>query len=542
LRAIFIIIGLSILVFLQASNISLLTTTQGVIAADLDAFESVTWFIFAYLVPMSSLTPIYGKLSYIFPARYCLFASSLILTIGAAVTAFSPSLAVFLIGRVVTGIGGAGVLTFAQVLIQVTPEKRNGLAQALLNTGYTFGVSAGAIIAGAIEPHLGWRSLFWFQVPLAFTAGVALFLAVPTNLTGHGSDRPFGNHDALVDKLKSIDYVGGVLLIVSISGFLYGLASPTFDVISIGFILVSTLILLPIFVRQEGRHPHPIISVKVLKSRAVLFSCFATLGYMMARWAVLFYTPIFATAVRGTSPAEAGSFLVPTNVGFGVGNLLSGWGHIKKEKSYYVPTLVIYALFPLSLAIIAVMTTSTVSIFFYCFLLFLNGLCAGAGINYSLAHLRHLVLRSDRIIAISMFTTFRTFAGTFGATIGAGFFDRKLRAALNSQFKDLNPPPGLLRELIGSPRTVQKLRGVYKLAAIQGYSDALRTLFLAGVILAIVTLVLQAFTGWEKPVLDLHVGENAVPGENGSVNQRDEGHQGNASRRSGSRETDPLLG
>jgi predicted MFS family arabinose efflux permease len=471
---------------------------------------------------MSSLTPIYGKLSYIFPACYCLFGSSIILAIGSGVTAFSPSLAVFLVGRVVTGIGGAGVLTFAQVLIQATPEERNGLAQAFLNTGYTIGVSAGAIIAGAIEPHLGWRSLFWFQVPLAVTAGVILLVAVPSELTGHGPDRPLDNHETLMEKVKSIDYIGGILLVVSISAFLYGLASPTFDLVSITFILVSSLVLLPIFVLQEGRHPRPIISVHMLKSRPVLFSCFATLGYMMARWAVLFYTPIFATAIRGTSPAKAGSFLIPTNVGFGVGNLLSGWGHIKKEKSYYGPTLVIYALFPISLTLIAVVTTSTVSLYLYWFLLFVNGLCAGAGINYSLAHLRHLVLRTDRIIAIALFTTFRTFAGTFGATIGAGFFDRKLRAALNSHFRALNPPPGLLRELMGSPRAVQKLRGVFKEAAIQGYEDALKTLFLAGVGLALVTLILQAFTGWTKPKLSSH--ETANRAADPSANQGDIGN------------------
>jgi hypothetical protein len=124
-----IVLALGILVFLQASNISLLTTTQGVIAGDLDAFESVSWFTSAYLIPMSSLSPLYGKLSYIFPAKYCLFGSSLILTMGAVITAASPSLGGFLLGRVVTGIGGAGVLTFAQVLIQLVSSKRRGLAQ-----------------------------------------------------------------------------------------------------------------------------------------------------------------------------------------------------------------------------------------------------------------------------------------------------------------------------------------------------------------------------------------------------------------------------
>lgn len=57
---------------------------------------------------------------------------------------------------------------------------------------------------------------------------------------------------------------------------------------------------------------------------------------MMARWSVLFYTPVYAMAVRGWSPASAGLVLVPTNAGFGLGGLLVGWLHIRKTTSYYV--------------------------------------------------------------------------------------------------------------------------------------------------------------------------------------------------------------
>jgi hypothetical protein len=56
---------------------------------------------------------------------------------------------------------------------------------------------------------------------------------------------------------------------------------------------------------------------------------------MISRWAVLFYTPIYALAVRGWPPASAGLILIPTNAGFGLGGLLVGWAHIRKADSYY---------------------------------------------------------------------------------------------------------------------------------------------------------------------------------------------------------------
>jgi hypothetical protein len=124
------------------------------------------------------------------------------------------------------------------------------------------------------------------------------------------------------------------------------------------------------------------------------------------------------------------------------------------------------------------------------------------GMNYTLAHIQHLTHKDVRLIAISIFFTFRGFAGTFGATVGGGIFARALRSSLANRFAEmhLKPAPALLRKLMGSPRAVQELTGLAKTAAIQGYIDALRSLFLAGVGLALLTLVLQAFTGWKEPV------------------------------------------
>jgi hypothetical protein len=70
-------------------------------------------------------------------------------------------------------------------------------------------------------------------------------------------------------------------------------------------------------------------------SRGALLSCVAQLGIMAARWMVLFYTPVYAIAVRGWSPASAGSILIPTNLGFALGGVLAGWLHIKRAGSFW---------------------------------------------------------------------------------------------------------------------------------------------------------------------------------------------------------------
>ncbi|QDS73302.1 hypothetical protein FKW77_005891 [Venturia effusa] len=503
-RGLAIISALAVLLVLGAGNISLLTTTQGAIASDLNAFEYTTWFTSAYLASMSSTGPVYAKLSYIFRTRYVLLGSSIVYFLGALITSSTPSVAGFLVGRAVAGAGAAGVTCVVQVLVQWAPAKRRGLCQGLLNTGYTAGVASGAIIGGALQPAIGWRAMFWLQLPFIALAGMVLLFAIPTTIIGMRPRQ--ADHEASnCDKLGRIDYIGAGLLVAALVSLLYGLASPQFDTASIVAIIVSILVLTPLFVYQEAyRHDDPIVPVKVLKSRPVLFACLSTLIYMMSRWMVLFYTPIYATAVRDMHPAKAGSLLLPTNIGFALGGLITGQFHIRRDGSFYTACLAIFTVYPISLLAITFSTTQTVSMVFYWFLLLANGLCAGGAMNYTLAHLQHLVHIDVRLIAISIYFTFRGFAGTFGATVGGSIFYKALGAALRSRFAKahLRPSPDLLRQLIGSPRAVQDLTGEWKTTAAQAYVDALRTLFLAAVAMSILTFILQALTGWKGPAED----------------------------------------
>ena len=85
----------------------------------------------------------------------------------------------------------------------------------------------------------------------------------------------------------------------------------------------------------------PIVPVTLLKSRGALLTCLATLGVQMSRWTVIFYTPIYAMAVRGWSPASAGSILIPTNAGFALGGLVVGFIHIRRKGSFYMYTAIV---------------------------------------------------------------------------------------------------------------------------------------------------------------------------------------------------------
>ncbi|CAK7267865.1 hypothetical protein SEPCBS119000_002768 [Sporothrix epigloea] len=523
-RACIVAFSMWVLIFLQASNMSGMGMAQSVIAADLEAYEHAMWFTSTYLIASASFAPIVGRLATIFPASHLTAASGLCFATGTVITSQAPNLITFLIGRVIVGLGGAGTMTLSLIVVlQFTSKRRRGLLIGLVNAGFTFGMSMGAVLYGALLPALGWRTLFLVQAPVAMLSGLSLLLSMPHldmhDGSGHenGTKLSDGKEPSVWQKLARIDYLGAALLTLFIVLFLYGMSGTVRPLP----ILISGVVLLLFLATEAWYVPHvtggvPIVPYEVLRSRGVLLSCFAQLGVMAARWTVLYYAPIYALAVCGYPAALAGSALIPTNFGFGVGGLVVGWLHVRRSGAFWLPSVVSVFFFACSLALVGLLSRAHESAHgpvAFVVALFVNGFCTGAFLNYTLAHVLHLTRPSTHFIITSLLATFRGFSGSFGTSIGGGFFMRRLAAELASSFERLDGGSLssehriLVTRLVGSPALVfgsdsqgnPALSDVERKVAVTSYEAALGNLFHWAAVIALVVIVVQAGTGWSAP-------------------------------------------
>ena len=495
-RGILIILSLFTLVFILTSNISLLTTIQSPITNELEAFDSASWFTSAYLIAITSITPIAGRLCLVFTPRAYLFGSIVLQSFGLLITGSAPKLWVFLVGRVISGIGSAAITPVALILVrELTDTTKKGLFFGLVNAGYTTGVSLGAIVAGALEPAVGWRAVFWLQIPLTLAAATVALFSIPKFDQRPSKDEADAS---MGEKLSKIDYFGIFTLISSVTLLLYSLSSP--KILATPIILSAFMLILFVFVEMKWAI-EPIIPYAVLRSRGNILTGIATVGVMAARWGILFYSPVYAIAIRGWSPASAGLMLLPTNTGFALGGIIVGWLHISKGGAFYVSSLLTYLLFALSMVVVSQIATPDSKIWVFLLALFINGSLVGALLNYTLVHVMYLTPAATHVIVLPVNAMFRSSAGSFGSSISGGIFLRTLRGKLTEDFEKagLHGKEQLINRLVGTPALLKSLTGIEKDIALDGYVTALKSLFVAGAGLAVVMALFQAGTGWTAP-------------------------------------------
>lgn len=153
-------------------NASMLSVALGPI---IDAFgvsvPTGTWLILLYLVVMTSLQPVAGRLGDLF-GHARVFSIGLVgfglASVGAA---FAPNFAVLLVARVLQGVAGATLGPNATALIRmVYPAERHGYAMGLYVGAFSVGLTIGPVIGGFLVGALGWQSVFWVNLPVVLSS------------------------------------------------------------------------------------------------------------------------------------------------------------------------------------------------------------------------------------------------------------------------------------------------------------------------------------------------------------------------------------
>jgi MFS family permease len=297
-------------VFFAAADQSIVATLSPAISSEFESLSLLSWLAASYFIANAAFQPISGRLTDVYGRRAGLLGSNALFGLGNLLCGLARNEAMILAGRVVSGVGGGGLMSIATFLASdLVPLRKRGLIQGIANLAYGCGLMLGGVFGGIMNDtsEWGWRLAFLVQVPVSLVSLVlVLFL---NNLPPKASRK---------SKLSRIDFLGAVLIIAFLVSLLLGLnAGGNLVEWTDPLVLVTlplSLVALCAFVWQENRTQYATIPVKLLLDRTVFAACAANLLSSMAYLMLFFYIPLYLQ-VLGHSSTQAGLRLLAAPVG-----------------------------------------------------------------------------------------------------------------------------------------------------------------------------------------------------------------------------------
>jgi EmrB/QacA subfamily drug resistance transporter len=275
---------------------------------------AVAWVSIAYLLVVAAMLPVFGRLADMFGRKLLYCGGFVVFVTGSALCGLAPSLDMLVGARVLQALGASllGANSVA-IIVAAAGEARRGRALGLQSAAQAVGLSAGPVLGGFLIAALGWRWVFWINLPVGLL-GVALGLLVLPRTERAPEPGRF-------------DLAGAVLLVPSMALSLFALneagharlGSP----LLIGPMLVGLLLLIG-FVRREQRTTSPLIDLGLFRNAVFVAGNVAGLLSSAILFGTFFVLPFVLERAYGDSSLTAGLRLTVIPAGLGLVAPLSG--------------------------------------------------------------------------------------------------------------------------------------------------------------------------------------------------------------------------
>ena len=274
---------------------------------------SLLWIVVGYTLVATVLVLNAGRVADMVGRARSYTLGFVIFTAASILCALAPDASQLILWRLLQGVGGALLMANATALVtDAFPRMELGKALGINAMVIGAGAILGPILGGWLTGY-GWRTVFWFNVPIGVVGAVAAGLILVEQV----------QHDRRVE----IDWLGSVLYFVGLMGLMMALAFggvygwTTWWVLG-GFL--AFLVATPVFLWVEYHHHAPLLDLSLFRDR--LFAMGNLTGFLnaIARNGVLFLLVFYLQGARGEDPVMAGLMLAPLAIGLIVLSPISG--------------------------------------------------------------------------------------------------------------------------------------------------------------------------------------------------------------------------
>jgi len=493
-------IGVMLTLLLASLDQTIVGTAMPRIISELNGLDRYAWVTTAYLVTSTVMTPIAGKLGDLFGRKPFILTGVIGFMAMSWLCGASQDMNELVLFRGAQGLfGGMLFASVFTVLADIFPPDQRARMQGLF--GAVFGISSifGPTLGGWITDHLGWRWVFYVNIPVGVLA-VALIAAT----------LPFVRSQA---RLRDIDFLGALTMAAGLTPILIGLTitnthswtSP--EVIGL---IASGLVLMALFLLIEGRAREPIVPLSLWRNRVYTVATMVGVLSSFGMFGTIIFVPLIFQGVLGQSATNSGTLITPMMFGLIGASMVTGQLMVRIKQYRYLGTFgLLIAAFGFYLLSAVTVHSSQLDV---TEALVLVGIGLGVTFPLYITTLQSAV--DPRFLGVVSSNTqfWRNVGGTIATAIFGSILASRLPVNIRDQLSGLSLPPqasGLLQtggsaQQLFNQAAIAAQRGALPpaarplfdqvlLAVRTGLAQTLHELFLIGIVAVLLAAVVTLF-------------------------------------------------
>lgn len=266
--------------------------------------SGLQWTVDAYVVVLATLLMLSGSMADRFGRRRTFQLGLFLFTLGSLLCSLAPGLGWLVAFRMLQAVGGSMLNPVAMSIIRNTFEDPEERARAIGIWGAVVGISIamGPVLGGALVQSVGWRAIFWVNIPVGLAAIALTARFVPESKASHP---------------RRLDPLGQALVIVVLGALTYAIIegpSAGWGSTRIAGLLVVAAVALVVLCWHEWRRDEPLIELRFFRSVPFSGATVIAVCSFAAFSGYLFLNTLYLQDVRGYSPLVAGLCTLPMAV------------------------------------------------------------------------------------------------------------------------------------------------------------------------------------------------------------------------------------
>ncbi|MXV18144.1 MDR family MFS transporter [Deinococcus xianganensis] len=447
-------VGILTVLFLSSLNLTVVGSAMPRVISDLGGFHLYAWAFTAYSLATTITIPIVGTISDRYGRRPLILLGIAVFTLGSVLLGFVQTMEQLIVLRALQGVGGGTLMamSFTAIADLFTPIER-GRYQGY--TGAVWGVSSvvGPLVGGFLTDHLGWRSVFFVNLPFALLA--AFFIWRYFRLPAPGGRGHFDAPGALLLGAS----VTTLTLALSWGGGTYAWGSA----IILG-LLAATPVTFGAYAWHSARQERPILDLRLLKDRGIAIASVAGFLTSAGMYAAILYLPLYMQGVRGSSASGSGLALAPLMFGMILTSTLSG--QVVSRTGRYKTLILIGGLVATGALLLASTLGTATPILIAVGIMVLLGLGLGPVNSQLTLAVQNAAPREQLGSATSGNQFFRQIGGTLAVSLFGALVNAHLNANLAAQLPDAaRTLPTPVQDAIANPNLLTSPQATAQLGA-----------------------------------------------------------------------------